>query len=83
MTSKEKQLLVALSQAPKNTMSSGDLCDLFTDSEGFSMSKHALEELITRLRRKLRNSGEPGTEGMIQSVWGVGYQLSVFIILST
>lgn len=83
VTSKEKELLVALSQAPKNTMSSGDLCDLFTDSDGVSMSKHALEELITRLRRKLRNSGEPGTDGMIQSVWGVGYQLSVVITLST
>jgi DNA-binding response OmpR family regulator len=83
VTSKEKELLVALSQAPKNTMSSGDLCNLFTDADGVSMSKHALEELITRMRRKLRNSGEPGTDGMIQSVWGVGYQLSVVVILSS
>jgi len=83
LTSKESELFMALSQAPKNTMSSSDLCNLFTDSEGSSTSKHALEELITRLRRKLRNSGEPGTAGMIQSVWGVGYQLGVVIILST
>jgi len=81
LTAKEKALILALTQAPKNTLASGDLRDLFADVEGASMTKHALEELITRMRRKLRGSGDPAAENIIQSVWGVGYQLCAVIAL--
>ena len=81
LTAKEKTLILALTQAPKNTLTSGELCDLFTDSTGVMISKHALEELITRIRRKFRGSNETSMENIIQSVWGVGYQLCVPIVM--
>jgi DNA-binding response OmpR family regulator len=82
LTAKEKTLILALTQASQNTLSSGELCDLFMDTDGASMSKHALEELITRLRRKLRSSGDVSAETIIQSVWGHGYQFCATIVLT-
>ena len=80
LTGREKTLLVALCQAKDNTLESGYLSDLFTnpDIDDF-MSKHALEELIARLRRKLKTAQGPEAEPAIKSVWGVGYQLCIHI----
>lgn len=82
LTHREKALLVALSQAKNNTLSSGALCDIYSaeGSEEF-MSKHALEELIARLRKKFREVQPENEEAAIKSVWGVGYQLCVQISL--
>ena len=80
LTSKEKTILLALVQAKDNTLESPVLCDLFADeNEDASMSKHALEELIARLRKKLKSAQTDGDEPAIKSVWGVGYQLCVRI----
>jgi DNA-binding response OmpR family regulator len=81
LTSKEKELILALTQAPKKTLSSGDLCDLFINSEGMPMTKHALEEVITRLRRKLKGCDITSADTMIQAVWGMGYQLCTVVVL--
>ena len=80
LTGREKTLLIALCQAKDNTLESGYLSDLFTnpDIDDF-MSKHALEELIARLRRKLKTAQGPEAEPAIKSVWGVGYQLCIHI----
>ena len=43
------------------------------------MSKHALEELIARLKRKIKVAQAPDEEAAIKSVWGVGYQLCIKI----
>jgi DNA-binding response OmpR family regulator len=82
LTSREKTLLVALSHAKDKTLESGALCDLFSaeDSEE-GMSKHALEELIARLRKKFKTAQAADAEPAIKSVWGVGYQLCVPITL--
>ncbi len=82
LTSREKTLLVALSHAKDKTLESGALCDLFSaeDSEE-GMSKHALEELIARLRKKFKAAQAADAEPAIKSVWGVGYQLCVPITL--
>jgi len=80
LTSREKILLVALAQANENTLSSGALCDLYEDdSIDNLMSKHALEELIARLRKKFKQVQLAPDQSAIQTVWGVGYQLSVTI----
>jgi DNA-binding response OmpR family regulator len=82
LTAREKILLVALSQANDFTLESGAICDLFTSvnvDEG--MSKHALEELIARFRKKMKSFHSPGSESAIKSVWGVGYQLCIPINL--
>jgi DNA-binding response OmpR family regulator len=80
LTSKEKAILLALVQAKDNTMQSGALCDLFADDDDDAlMSKHALEEMIARLRKKFKSAQTEGDEPAIKSVWGVGYQLCVRI----
>jgi DNA-binding response OmpR family regulator len=45
------------------------------------MSKHALEELIARFRKKIKVIDTSSTEAAIKSVWGVGYQLCIPISL--
>jgi DNA-binding response OmpR family regulator len=78
LTNREKILLVALIQAKDNTLESGALCDLYTSEDSDElMSKHALEELVARLRKKLRSALPQGAEQPIKSVWGVGYQLCI------
>lgn len=81
LTSREKTLLVALAQAKENTLESVALCDLFGDDEddAAGMSKHALEELVARLRKKLKSAQPEDAEAAIKSVWGVGYQLCLQI----
>jgi DNA-binding response OmpR family regulator len=80
LTSKEKTILLALVQAKDNTLESGVLCDLFAeDNDEALMSKHALEELIARLRKKFKTAQAADDEPAIKSVWGVGYQLCVRI----
>lgn len=78
LTSREKTFLVALIQAKDNTLESGALCDLYTSEDSDDlMSKHALEELVARLRKKLRSALPQEAEQPIKSVWGVGYQLCI------
>lgn len=82
LTHREKALLVALTQAKDNTLESGVLCDLYADDDSDDMmSKHALEELVARLRKKFKAVQSEGDEVAIKSVWGVGYQLCVPINL--
>jgi len=82
LTNREKILLVALSQANEFTLESGVLCDLFSAEESDEgMSKHALEELIARFRKKIKSIDASSTEAAIKSVWGVGYQLCIPISL--
>lgn len=78
VTSREKSLLVALMQAKDNTLDSGVLCDLFGNEDSdHSISKHSLEELVARLRKKFKAVQDEGAEPAIKSVWGVGYQLCI------
>ena len=52
------------------------LCDLFGDEDSDrSISKHSLEELVARLRKKFKAVQGDGAQPAIKSVWGVGYQL--------
>ena len=82
LTTREKTLLVALIQAQENTLDSGVLCDLFTSADSDeSITKHALEELVARLRKKFKTVQAEGAEPAIKSVWGVGYQLCLQINL--
>lgn len=82
LTTREKTLLVALIQAHDNTLDSGVLCDLYSSNDSDeSITKHALEELVARLRKKFKLVQAEGAEPAIKSVWGVGYQLCVPINL--
>ena len=82
LTGREKTLLVALIQAQDHTLASGALCDLYSDDDVEDlMSKRTLEELVARLRKKIRAVQEADAEPAIKSVWGVGYQLCLHISL--
>ena len=83
LTGREKTLLLALVQAKDNTLESGALCDLYgSDDSDDLMSKRTLEELVARLRKKLKAVQESTAEAAIKSVWGVGYQLCLRINLT-
>ena len=83
LTGREKTLLLALVQAKDNTLETGALCDLYgSDDSDDLMSKRTLEELVARLRKKLKAVQEPTAEAAIKSVWGVGYQLCLRIVLT-
>jgi DNA-binding response OmpR family regulator len=43
------------------------------------LSKHSLEELVMRLRKKFKSIQQEGAEEAIKSVWGTGYQLCIKI----
>ncbi len=84
LTHREKALLVALVQSQDNTLNSAVLCELMasesSDEAGFS--KHALEEVVGRLRKKFKSVQAADAEPAIKSVWGVGYQLCVPITVA-
>jgi DNA-binding response OmpR family regulator len=82
LTEREKTLLVGLVQATNHTLASGVLCDIFGQHEdGQTISKHSLEELVARLRKKIKSAQPEGSAAAIKSVWGVGYQLCIPINL--
>jgi DNA-binding response OmpR family regulator len=83
LTHREKTLLLALIQAKGRALSSGVLCDLYADDDAEqSISKHALEEMVARLRKKIKEVQTEGEEAAIKSVWGQGYELCLSINLA-
>lgn len=83
LTSKEKMILLALVQAKDNTLEWGALFDLFTQNDADDvMSKRALEEMVSRLRKKFKSFQSEDDEPAIKSVWGTGYQLCVKVNFS-
>jgi DNA-binding response OmpR family regulator len=83
LTNREKTLLIALTNAKDNILDSGALSDLFTtDDIDDVMSKHALEEMIARLRKKIKTATPADSEPAIKSVWGKGYQLYLKLEIS-
>lgn len=82
LTHRENKLLIALVQAEDNTLKSLDLCYVLdTSADEANLSKRALEELVGRLRKKLTSAFGETAQGAISSVWGVGYQLGITVVL--
>lgn len=82
LTNREKALLIALIQAHENTLDSIALSDICSNVESEeTMSKHALEELVARLRKEFKAAQHEGAEPAIKSVWKVGYQLCLKVNL--
>jgi DNA-binding response OmpR family regulator len=79
LTHREKALLLALIQGKNNLQDSSVLCDLIDtgQTDDTPLTKHALEEVVARLRKKFKAAQPPEAEPAIKSVWGVGYQLCV------
>lgn len=83
LTNREKTLLIALANAKDHILDSGALSDLFTSEDMDDvMSKHALEEMIARLRKKIKAALPADSEPAIKSVWGKGYELCLKLEIS-
>ena len=79
----EKVLLLALAHAKDNQLESTLICDVLAqEDDSEPMSKHALEELVARLRKKFRVIQSASKEPAIKSIWGFGYALCIPVILS-
>lgn len=82
LTAIESALIAALKLAPNQTLDSEDLCQqLSSISSHQELSKRALENSISRLRKKLSPDEVNGSTTVIQSVWGRGYQLCIPLII--
>lgn len=75
LTAKELAFLLLFARAGQDTLDSADVCDMMETAEsGEPLSKRALENIVSRLRKKLQPYAPP-ERALIRSVWGSGYQL--------
>jgi DNA-binding response OmpR family regulator len=78
----EAQIVFALSRATERSMSSAELCDWLAQSQAKeAVSKRALENLISRLRKKFKSS-DKSDFSIIRSVRNEGYQLCLPVTVS-
>lgn len=72
VTNKEYELLALLLQHPQRTFNRQELLDLVWGYD-YDGSERAVDDLIKRLRKKLR---ENGSKTNIHTIWGYGYRLN-------
>jgi DNA-binding response OmpR family regulator len=78
----ESLLLKALAQAPNHSLESESLCEILSEQLATEMmTKRSLENIISRLRKKIQPSLNTQERRIIHSVWGSGYQLCLPIII--
>ena len=69
-------LLKALAQAPNRALESETICEILSEQLATELiSKRALENVISRLRKKIQPHLDGVEQRIIHSVWGSGYQL--------
>jgi len=71
LTTREFDLLLLLVQHPQRTFNRQELLDKIWGYD-YMGSERAVDDLIKRLRKKLRKSG---SKTNIQTIWGYGYRL--------
>lgn len=81
LTPPECALLHALIKAPNHTLDSDAICNLINIRNQEPLTKRALENLASRLRKKISDGLPKKTELSIRPVWGVGYQLMIDITI--
>jgi DNA-binding response OmpR family regulator len=75
LTEKELAFLLLFARAARDTLESTTICEMLETSQSSEpLSKRALENIISRLRKKLQAAASP-EQVLIRSVWGSGYQL--------
>jgi len=72
LTTKEYELLALLVQHPQRTFNRQELLDRVWGYD-YDGSERAVDDLIKRLRKKLKQSG---SETNIDTIWGYGYRLN-------
>lgn len=77
LTASEVTLLLALTRSPNRIVENDTLCDLISEANHTeALTKRALENLVSRLRKKLADVLECKGEPTIRSTWGLGYELT-------
>ena len=72
----ESLLLRALAQAPNYSLESESICEILSEQiVTETMTKRSLENIISRLRKKIQPTLRGHERRIIHSVWGTGYQL--------
>lgn len=75
LTAKELSFLLLFARAAQDTLESTTVCDMMESGESVEpLSKRALENIVSRLRKKLQTAVS-NEQVLIRSVWGTGYQL--------
>ena len=83
LTTTEVHILMALLQSIDYKIDAGDLIEVLSKKiQRPSMSKRALENSVSRLRKKMIALSEDEATHYIDSIWGYGYQLCVPISLT-
>lgn len=78
LTHVEQQLLLCLAQAPNMAVDADTICnELATVVRDTYFTRRALENIISRLRKKVADSDMTDSLPFIRSVRGMGYQLCV------
>lgn len=72
ITTREFDLLALLVQHPQRTFNRQELLDRVWSLD-YMGSERAVDDLVKRLRKKLRESG---SESNIKTIWGYGYRLN-------
>ncbi len=76
LTAKELAFLLLFARAAQDTLETTTVCEMMESAESAEpLSKRALENIVSRLRKKLQPFVSP-ERVLIRSVWGTGYQLS-------
>ena len=76
LTAVEVYVLSALASAPNHTLDFESMQELLKKKYDFKeLTKRALENIISRLRKKISHAVGDDKVRCIQSVWGAGYQL--------
>lgn len=82
LTAKELAFLLLFARAARDTLESTTVCELMEPANSTEpLSKRALENIVSRLRKKLQPFALP-TRSLIRPVWGSGYQLC-FVLRET
>jgi DNA-binding response OmpR family regulator len=82
LTAIEVYLLLALASAPNHTLGYEAIQELLKKKYDFKeLTKRALENVISRLRKKISQAVHDDKIRCIQSVWATGYQLCLPIVV--
>jgi DNA-binding response OmpR family regulator len=83
LTAIEVYLLLALASAPNHSLDFESIQELLKKKYDFKeLTKRALENVISRLRKKISHAVGDDKVRCIQSVWGAGYQLCLPIAVN-
>ncbi|CAN1523855.1 OmpR Response regulators consisting of a CheY-like receiver domain and a winged-helix DNA-binding domain [Methylophilaceae bacterium] len=82
LTAIECLLIMTLTNAPNHSLDTDEICEIISQkNHGELVTKRALENIISRLRKKIAATvSEPKLQS-IRSIWGLGYEICLPIAI--